>query len=256
MIELVSRPAADLRARLWPWAESRRAVSRSVAVRSAPAGGREQHPAPGRRSCGRRSLRYPGGPVKGGVHFYRGSGAGAARCSDEGHRGAEAYYSEDQRVARDRHLERRGAGRYDVAGRAGGAGEMGGGFIRSGGHDRQPLRFVEVVVNNPKSLSIVASQNPMVAAAEPPGLRRADPGRRRSGGHPLHGRQRISANRYRAADLSKTAQSLLVLPVAKPAMATPRSVSRVAAVLADGGSACAPRGHHVAHTAVCLARVE
>ena len=33
------------------------------------------------------------------------------------------------------------------------------GRIRSGGPDRQPLRFVEVVVNNPKSLSIVASQD-------------------------------------------------------------------------------------------------
>jgi exodeoxyribonuclease V alpha subunit len=39
------------------------------------------------------------------------------------------------------------------------------GLIRTGGADRQPLRFVEVVVNNPKSLSIVASQNPVVSAA-------------------------------------------------------------------------------------------
>ncbi len=38
------------------------------------------------------------------------------------------------------------------------------GTIRSGGEDRQPLRFVEIVVNNPKSLSIVATQNPAVAA--------------------------------------------------------------------------------------------
>lgn len=45
------------------------------------------------------------------------------------------------------------------------------GVVRSG-EDRQPLRFVEVVVNNPKSLSIVASQNPVVAAALDRTLRR------------------------------------------------------------------------------------
>ena len=39
------------------------------------------------------------------------------------------------------------------------------GVIRSGGPERLPLRFVEAVVNNPKSLSIVASQDPAVAAA-------------------------------------------------------------------------------------------
>ena len=39
------------------------------------------------------------------------------------------------------------------------------GLIRSGGAERAPLRFVEVVVNNPKSLSVVATQDPVVAAA-------------------------------------------------------------------------------------------
>jgi len=34
-----------------------------------------------------------------------------------------------------------------------------------GGAERQPLRFVEVVINNPKSLSVVASQDPVVAVA-------------------------------------------------------------------------------------------
>jgi conjugative relaxase-like TrwC/TraI family protein len=39
------------------------------------------------------------------------------------------------------------------------------GTIRAGGKDRLSLCFVEMVVNNPKSLSIVASQNPAVASA-------------------------------------------------------------------------------------------
>ena len=110
------------------------------------------------------------------MHFYRGSGAGAARYFDEGHRGAEAYYSEQARVAVEIDTwtggERAGttvlAGPGDlvrwVEGVDLGSGEVKG-VIRSGGGDRQPLRFVEVVVNNPKSLSVVASQNPVVAAA-------------------------------------------------------------------------------------------
>ena len=32
--------------------------------------------------------------MKGGMHFYRGSGQGAAAYFDEGHGRAEAYYSE------------------------------------------------------------------------------------------------------------------------------------------------------------------
>ena len=39
------------------------------------------------------------------------------------------------------------------------------GVIRPGGPERAPLRFVEVVVNNPKSLSVLATQDPVVAAA-------------------------------------------------------------------------------------------
>jgi len=33
------------------------------------------------------------------MHFYRGSGAGAARYFDEGHKGTEAYCSEHTRIA-------------------------------------------------------------------------------------------------------------------------------------------------------------
>jgi exodeoxyribonuclease V alpha subunit len=110
------------------------------------------------------------------MHFYRGSGAGAARYFDEGHQGAEAYYTERARVAVE--IDTWTAGERSgttvlaepgdlvkwVEGVDPASGEVKG-IIRSGGEDRQPLRFVEVVVNNPKSLSIVASQNPAVAAA-------------------------------------------------------------------------------------------
>lgn len=110
------------------------------------------------------------------MHFYRGSGHGAARYFDEGHRGAEAYYSEQESaaVAIDTWSGGRRAGTSVLAGpgdlmswvegRHPATGEEKG-VVRSGGKDRQPLRFVEVVVNNPKSLSIVASQNPVVASA-------------------------------------------------------------------------------------------
>ena len=115
------------------------------------------------------------------MHFYRGSGAGAARYFDEGHQGAEAYYTEasksgDSQVAVEFDTwvggERSGstvlAGAGDLVRWVEGVDLVSGevkGMIRSGGVDRAPLRFVEVVVNNPKSLSIVASQNPVVAAA-------------------------------------------------------------------------------------------
>jgi exodeoxyribonuclease V alpha subunit len=114
--------------------------------------------------------------VKGGMHFYRGSGLGAAKYFDEGHQGAEAYYSENARVAVEIDTWKAGerAGRTTLAAEGDlikwvegidpKSGEVKG-LIRAGGADRQPLRFVEVVVNNPKSLSIVASQNPMVSAA-------------------------------------------------------------------------------------------
>jgi exodeoxyribonuclease V alpha subunit len=109
------------------------------------------------------------------MHFYRGSGKGAAKYFDEGHRGAEAYYSDEGRVAVEIDAWRAGervgttvlAEPGDlvkwVEGIDPATGEVKG-WIRSGGADRQPLRFVEVVVNNPKSLSIVASQDPVVAA--------------------------------------------------------------------------------------------
>jgi exodeoxyribonuclease V alpha subunit len=114
--------------------------------------------------------------VKGGMHFYRGSGAGAAKYFDEGHQGAEAYYSENARVAVEIDTWKAGerAGRTTLAAEGDlikwvegidpKSGEVKG-LIRTGGADRQPLRFVEVVVNNPKSLSIVASQNPVVSTA-------------------------------------------------------------------------------------------
>jgi exodeoxyribonuclease V alpha subunit len=110
------------------------------------------------------------------MHFYRGSGLGAAKYFDEGHHGAEAYYSENARVAVAIDTWEAGerAGRTTLAaegelvkwveGIDPKSGEVKG-LIRAGGTDRQPLRFVEVVVNNPKSLSIVASQNPVVSAA-------------------------------------------------------------------------------------------
>jgi exodeoxyribonuclease V alpha subunit len=114
--------------------------------------------------------------VKGGMHFYRGSGHGAAKYFDEGHQGAEAYYSENARVAVEIDTWKAGerAGRTTLAAEGDliqwvegidpKSGEVKG-MIRTGGADRQPLRFVEVVVNNPKSLSIVASQNPVVSTA-------------------------------------------------------------------------------------------
>lgn len=114
--------------------------------------------------------------MKGGMHFYRGSGANAGRYFDEGHRGAEAYYSERGRAPvrvdtwRDGEhiasasLSARGALEAWVEGRDPDTGEVKG-VIRSGGPARAPLRFVEVVINNPKSLSVVASQDPVVAAA-------------------------------------------------------------------------------------------
>ena len=110
------------------------------------------------------------------MHFYRGSGVAAARYFDEGHRGAEAYYTEGDRVAVA--IDTWTAGERNgttvlaepgdlirwVEGVDPATGEVKG-RIRTGGADRLPLRFVEVAVNNPKSLSIVASQNPVVAAA-------------------------------------------------------------------------------------------
>lgn len=120
------------------------------------------------------------------MHFYRGSGVGAARYFEEGHRGAEVpdagvsdagvYYTEGAGVVAEidswRGGERQGVSvAVGPGGLVGwvegvdlGSGEVKG-LIRSGGVERLPLRFVEVVVNNPKSLSIVASQNPVVAAA-------------------------------------------------------------------------------------------
>ena len=110
------------------------------------------------------------------MHFYRGSGKGAAVYFDEGHGRAEAYYTEGHQavvqVGTWRGGERlasavltdRGALEAWVEGRDPATGEVKG-LIRSGGAERAPLRFVEVVVNNPKSLSVVATQDPVVAAA-------------------------------------------------------------------------------------------
>ena len=61
-------------------------------------------------------------------------------------------------------LEDRGELEAWVEGRDPATGEVKG-VIRPGGPERAPLRFVEVVVNNPKSLSVVATQDPVVAAA-------------------------------------------------------------------------------------------
>jgi len=114
--------------------------------------------------------------MKGGMHFYRGSGQGAAVYFEEGHGRAEAYYSEGHQAAvqvdswRDGErlssavLEERGALAAWVEGRDPATGEVKG-VVRSGGPEREPLRFVEVVVNNPKSLSVLSTQDPVVAAA-------------------------------------------------------------------------------------------
>ena len=114
--------------------------------------------------------------MKGGMHFYRGSGQGAAKYFEEGHGRAEAYYSEGHQAAvqvdtwrggerlSSAVLEDRGELEAWVEGRDPATGEVKG-VIRPGGPERAPLRFVEVVVNNPKSLSVVATQDPVVAAA-------------------------------------------------------------------------------------------
>jgi exodeoxyribonuclease V alpha subunit len=116
------------------------------------------------------------GAMKGGMHFYRGSGQGAAKYFEEGHGRAEAYYTEGHQDAVQvdtwRGGERlssavlEGGGELEawVEGKDPATGEVKG-FIRPGGAERLPLRFVEVVVNNPKSLSVVATQDPVVAEA-------------------------------------------------------------------------------------------
>jgi len=114
--------------------------------------------------------------MKGGMHFYRGNGQGAAKYFEDGHGRAEAYYSEGHQAAVQVDAWRGGerlsstalAGRGEleswVEGRDLATGEVKG-VIRPGGPERAPLRFVEVVVNNPKSLSVLATQDPVVAAA-------------------------------------------------------------------------------------------
>ena len=114
--------------------------------------------------------------MKGGMHFYRGSGTGAAKYFEEGHGRAEAYYTEGHQAVvqvdawrggerlSSAVLDGRGELEAWVEGRDPATGEVKG-FIRPGGPERAPLRFVEVVVNNPKSLSVVATQDPVVAAA-------------------------------------------------------------------------------------------
>ncbi|MGH7697948.1 MAG: AAA family ATPase, partial [Candidatus Dormibacteria bacterium] len=110
------------------------------------------------------------------MHFYRGSGAQAAMYMTEGHLGAEVYYSEQARVdiaidtwadgvrVASTHATQAGEFAKWVEGLDLATGELKG-VMRSGGPTRQPLRFVEQVINNPKSLSIVAAVNPVVAQA-------------------------------------------------------------------------------------------
>jgi conjugative relaxase-like TrwC/TraI family protein len=118
--------------------------------------------------------------MKGGIHFYRGSGAGAEKYFDEvpgrSAGGSAEYYTEEGRVVAEidawqlgRRVSmtveaERGSFAQWVEGVDPATGEVKG-CIRAGGPNREPLRFVEVVVNNPKSLSVVASQNPVIAAA-------------------------------------------------------------------------------------------
>src|SRR5664280_138887 len=103
--------------------------------------------------------------MKGGIHFYRGSGAGAEKYFDEvpgpsAGRSAE-YYTEQNRVMAEIdtwQLRRRVSTTVEaergefakwVEGFDPATGEVKG-RIRSGGPNREPLRFVEVVANNPK----------------------------------------------------------------------------------------------------------
>ena len=114
--------------------------------------------------------------MKGGLHFYRGDGKGATAYFEEGHHRAEAYYSEHGRqevlVSTWEGGRKVGADR-PLAGAALGAWVEGldpetrqpKGKVRAPGPGREPLRFVEATMNNPKSLSVVASQDPAVAKA-------------------------------------------------------------------------------------------
>jgi conjugative relaxase-like TrwC/TraI family protein len=114
--------------------------------------------------------------VKGGFHFYRGDGKGATAYFEEGHRRAEGYYSEHGRsevlVSAWEDGRKVGADRA-VAGAALEAWVEGldpetrqpKGKVRAPGPGREPLRFVEATVNNPKSLSVVASQDQAIAKA-------------------------------------------------------------------------------------------
>lgn len=114
--------------------------------------------------------------MKGGMYFYRGSGAVAARSVLHGHSGTETYSTDapqgEVTVVTWAAGERTGtttlAEPGDLVRWVEGI-ELGSGFpkgaIRPGGGYRQPLRFVEMLVNNPKSLSVVATQNPAVATA-------------------------------------------------------------------------------------------
>jgi len=114
--------------------------------------------------------------VKGGFHFYRGDGKGATSYFEEGHHRAEAYYSEHGRqevlVSAWEDGRKVGADR-PLAGAALGAWVEGldpetrqpKGKVRAPGPGREPLRFVEATMNNPKSLSVVASQDAAVAKA-------------------------------------------------------------------------------------------
>lgn len=113
--------------------------------------------------------------MKGGMHFYRGSGAGAARYFEEAHHQVVAYYTRDARITATIDTWRDGQrcgttelARADlikwVEGIDPATGEVKG-TIRQGGLGRQHLRFVEMTINNPKSLSVVSSQDPAIAGA-------------------------------------------------------------------------------------------
>ena len=114
--------------------------------------------------------------MKGGFHFYRGDGKGATTYFEEGHHRAEGYYSEHGRsevlVSAWEGGRKVGADR-PLAGAALEAWVEGlgpetmepKGKLRQPGKGREPLRFVEATVNNPKSLSVVASQDHAIAKA-------------------------------------------------------------------------------------------
>lgn len=105
--------------------------------------------------------------MNGGIFFHRGTGTSALEhfAGDQLGPTSVAIETWSAGVRSDTIvIDERGALVRWVEGRDPLSGERRGPLRRPGGY-RPPLRFVWFVINNPKSLSIVASQNPVVAGA-------------------------------------------------------------------------------------------